>query len=1104
MPVSARASSLSRRRPSPQKTRRPRLEVLEAQTLLAVITVTSSDDLVNDGSQVTLRAAIESIDAGADVNSAVTAHRIGPYLGGNTSPDEIDFDIPGSGVQTIVLNSPLPAISVPVIIDGYTQPGASPNTNPIGEGLNAVPLVEIDAAYAGYLPSGVLGLAAGDSTVRGLVINQAPGGPGIELDGSGGNLIAGDFIGTDASGTLVFPPDLTGAGGGGIELTASDNTIGGTAPADRNLISGSGGPGIEIVGPSGNNVVEGDLIGTDITGTKPLGNAQNGVDVFSTSGSTLGGSAAGAANVISGNQVGVELDGPDLVQGNLIGTDPSGTLNVGNAWGGVEVSGSGAQIIGNTIAYNGAGAAGGGVGVDVDTGNMNGNGNLVSQNSIFSNSGIGIELGEEGQIPVQPVPTAGPNDSQNYPILSSVTAMGDGTEIQGTLSSVPNHTFRLEFFANAARDPTTFSDALAVLPGEFSEGQTYIGSLNVTTDATGNVAFPANLPALPASEPFITATATDITNTGNGPANNTSEFSPVMPLGGPSFVVTNTGDKGIGTLREAIYSAEDTPGSHTITFDISPTDPRHFYYTNAGVPGQVSQSDIATTTAPNDSSISNINPAWPHSWYSIEPTSPLPPLFDIDSINGYSQPGSSQNTLSPLQQGLNTVLRIEIDGQDVMGDGLLLEPNFSTVHTGTSTIAGLAINRFHGNGINVYNSSGDTIAGNFIGTDVSGTLALGNGSGIGIDQASNITIGGSTSGAANLIAGNRGGISIGYDYEAAGIVVDSDLIGAGRNISPALPNAGGAVGIETVNVSTNGDQSSEEIRPGEEFVDCGLAYAEVGILLDYTAPSMNPTIGAAILGGWAEPAVFLMPKSQFDSPTAAAAPGPAFELTRGANPLTNPPMLTTATTASSTTATGRLSSQPDETYLIQFYSNTQLLPAGYGPGDQYVGSADVTTNSAGDGSFMFQSETPVAVGRFITATATLLNSSGSPLQTSEFSQGIVVQQMQLLVANVTTTDLLKGRVDEGTSTVNVVFNQAVAPLADSTSFYSLVTPKRVRVNKKVTTQMVPVASTARLTAANTVTLKLTKPSKLPLTLTVKSGDPAAHGQTLAKDVAFTV
>jgi hypothetical protein len=1209
MPFGPRLLSPMRRRLQP-RVRRPLFEALERRTLLATITVTSTDDSVNDNGQVTLRAAIESIDAGADVNSAVTAHRVGSYLGGNPSPDEIAFDIPGSGVQTIDLTSALPSISKPIFIDGYTQPGASANTDSTAQGLDSVLLIQIDAASAGYLGNGVVDLAAGDSTVRGLVINQAQG-PDVELDGDGHNLIEGDFLGTSASGTQVFPPNSsTGGTLDGIYLKSSvSNTIGGTAAADRNLISGNGANGIEVpLYLDTGNLIEGNLIGTDITGTKALGNGISGVDMYGGNGSnsTVGGAAAGAGNVISGNPVGVEVAGPYVIQGNSIGTDPSGTLNVGNSNVGVLVSanGSGAQIIGNTIAFNGNGAPGGeGAGVQIDSGDTNGNGNLVSQNSIFSNVGIGIELGAEGAAPNQPPPTAGPNNSQNYPILNSATATGGGTEIQGTLTSVAGDTFRLEFFANAARDETTFSDIQSVPPGEFSEGQTYIGALDVPVGASGNATFTARLPALPTGEPFVTATATDITNTGSGPANNTSEFSPVVPLGGASFVVTNTGDSGLGTLREAIYSADNAPGSHTITFDIPPSDPRHFYYTNDGVAGQVSQSDVATTTAANDSAIANIDPDWPHSWYSIQPASSLPPLFDINSIDGYSQTGSSQNTLSAVQQGLNTVLTIEIDGQDVTGDGLALEPDLND-DAGTGTIEGLAINRFGGNGITMSSLSGDIIAGNFIGTDVSGSLALGNAAnGIYVEDVDDFTIGGSTNDAANLISGN-GENGIYVVNEGITGQIEGNLVGGGRSIAPALPNAEAAVDIEPdADATTSAVQPNAQQIPGYVYISGGFEYIPFAILVRGHTNSGGKAIGAAILKGFAEPASFSSGHSgSISSLAAPGTPGPAIDLEDGANPLTNAPVLTAALTAAGTTITGTLSSQPSDTYLIQFYSNTQLLPAGYGPGEQYIGSVDMTTSAGGNGSFTFQAPTAIPVGQFITATATLLDSSGNPLETSQFSTGVPVDQgtasqgpvtinpipaqtiapgatlnVQVtardpdqgatlvyslgagapagaainpssglltwtpslaqagdtgeiavtvavqgaprvtdttslsftvlsppVVKGVSTTKLVKRRVNEGTSTINIVFSEAMAPLAGSSSFYSVDTPKKARVHGKITTKLVPIRFTARFTGANSVSLKLAKPSKLHLTLIVRAGDPAANGVSVGENVTFTV
>ena len=410
------------------------------------------------------------------------------------------------------------------------------------------------------------------------------------------NLIEGDFLGTDASGTQVFPPNSSSGGtlDGVFVKSSTNNTIGGTAAADRNLISGNGANGIEIpLYLDTGNLIAGNLIGTDITGTKALGNGESGVDMYGGNGSdsTVGGTAAGAGNVISGNPVGIELAGPYVIQGNFIGTDPSGTLSVGNTNVGVLVStnGSGRRSWGTRSPSTAAGRREARGGSSDQLGRHEWRTATLSARTPSSRtSASGSSWVQRGPHPIQTPPAPGPNNSQNYPVLISATAVAGGTEIQGTLTSVAGDTFRLEFFANAARDLTTFSDALVVVPGEFSEGQTYVGSLDVPVGASGNATFTAQLPALPAGELFVTATATDITNTGSGPANNTSAFSPVVPLGGASFVVTNTGDSGLGTLREAIYSADNTPGSHTITFDIPPTDPRHFSYANDGVAGQVS------------------------------------------------------------------------------------------------------------------------------------------------------------------------------------------------------------------------------------------------------------------------------------------------------------------------------------------------------------------------------------------------------------------------------------------------------------------------------------------------------------------------------------
>ena len=217
-----------------------------------------------------------------------------------------------------------------------------------------------------------------------------------------------------------------------------------------------------------------------------------------------------------------------------------------------------------------------------------------------------------------------------------------------------------------------------------------------------------------------------------------------------TFTVTSTTEAG-NSLRQAILAANAVPGTHTISFNIPANDPNHYYYRNDGVSGQVTLADVATTTATDDASIADIDPDWPHSWYSIQPTSALPAITNPIVIDGYSQPGSIANT-NPVGQGLNSVLKIEIDGENAgeLSNGLI------QITGGDSTVQGLVINRTQGAKIDLVTGN-DLIEGNFIGPDVSGTAAFpapnSSGAGIQIGSLGN-TIGGTTPAARNLISGN--------------------------------------------------------------------------------------------------------------------------------------------------------------------------------------------------------------------------------------------------------------------------------------------------------------------------------------------------------------
>ena len=154
----------------------------------------------------------------------------------NPGPDIIEFNILGTGVKTMVPLSALPTITETVIIDGYTQPGASENT--LEEGDDAVLLIQLNGMSAGSVVG--LDLHADNCVVRGLVINRFEVS-GIFMFSGTGNVIEGNFIGTDAAGTA----DLGNGGSAGVFLSAENGAlIGGPLPAARNLISGNDGDGI--------------------------------------------------------------------------------------------------------------------------------------------------------------------------------------------------------------------------------------------------------------------------------------------------------------------------------------------------------------------------------------------------------------------------------------------------------------------------------------------------------------------------------------------------------------------------------------------------------------------------------------------------------------------------------------------------------------------------------------------------------------------------------------------------------------------------------------------------------------------------------------------
>ncbi|HZQ66183.1 MAG TPA: hypothetical protein VFA66_13260 [Gaiellaceae bacterium] len=345
-----------------------------------------------------------------------------------------------------------------------------------------------------YLSSGPSGNTIGGTTGGARNVISGNAGNGVLMQGSSsGNFVKGNFIGVDKNGTSAVP----NSGSGVAIYSSATDTIGGDAAA-KNVISGNKGDGVLIGINNFNAIVYSNLIGTNAAGTAAIPNGGDGIDVTEKSTSTvIGGTNKG--NLVSGNKgAGIHVTASDTklteVDGNLIGTDKSGTAPLANQQEGVLISGgasdTGVGVSGppNTIAFN-----------QLDGVLVNGStsvANTIRGNSIFSNGGLGIHL------------KSGGNDLQPAPTVKSVTTSGGVTTIKLHLQGfAPSTEFGLDVLVSPSCDPSGAG-----------EGKTVLGFVNVTTDSSGTGNTQITEPALHSGQ-VVTATAT------NNDTRDTSQFS---------------------------------------------------------------------------------------------------------------------------------------------------------------------------------------------------------------------------------------------------------------------------------------------------------------------------------------------------------------------------------------------------------------------------------------------------------------------------------------------------------------------------------------------------------------------------------------------------
>ena len=348
----------------------------------ALVVDTTSD--VADGTTTSIAALLANrgADGRISLREAILATNNTANVGG---ADRIFFNIAGGGPHTItVAAGGLPTITGAVDIDATSEPN-----------YVSTPVVVLTSAASGGSSGLVLDTGSSGSTIRGLAINGFDLS-GIRILNSSNNTVAGNFLGTNAAGTTAVANQV------GVYITggSSNNVIGGTTAADRNVISGSDVDGVQIFGSgTSGNVVRGNIIGLDVTATVDLGNTNQGVAIFNgATNNWIGGTGAGEGNIISGN---------------------------------------------------------GGDGVIVNTSTSTGN--RILGNSIYANDGLGIDHANDGVTANNGATGGAPNQGMDSPVITRAIVNGGTFIVEGYVGNAASSaTFanaRVEFF-RAAADPS--------------------------------------------------------------------------------------------------------------------------------------------------------------------------------------------------------------------------------------------------------------------------------------------------------------------------------------------------------------------------------------------------------------------------------------------------------------------------------------------------------------------------------------------------------------------------------------------------------------------------------------------------------------------------
>ncbi len=784
-PREPEASELYRRNPGRKMSRRrravhrkqrrafqPDFQGLERRMMPTTFMVTNT----NDSGAGSLRQAITNSNATPGSNI-------------------IDFSI-GSGPQTITPASVLPSITVPVVIDGTSQPGYA-----------GVPIIELDGASAGGNATGLVVDGASRGRIRGLVINRFSG-DGIFINSSDWQ-VDGNYLGTDATGTFAL-----GNHNNGVTIDgAAGNTIGGTAAGAGNLISGNAASGVAIFNVTATgNQVQGNLIGTNAAGTSAVKNSAYGVVINSgATGNTVGGTAAGAKNILSGNGVvGVFLTGAgttaNVVAGNYIGTTPDGLAAVANATYGVVINGGASDnLIGGTTAAA-RNVLSGNTTYGIAIFQAGSNANLVEGNYIGTDS-TGTAALPNGNTGIIVNGTASGNTiGGSAPGAANVISgnTNEGVVIAGS-GTTGNIVAGNLIGTNAAGTAALANAQEGVLIGGNSSGNTIGGSVSGSRNvisANGNRGIFLNNGA---DNNLVVGNYIGVDATGEAPLGNHTN---------DGISINNSSGNTIGGTTSAarnVISANDDSGvfiygaganNNLVIGNYLGTDANGtlaFGNVRAGIGIAIGTGNSVGGTAAGAGNLISGNLK-----YGVYITD------DIDSPTGANLVAG--NLIGTDESGTAALPNLLAGVEIIAGD-----PDFNPIPAGVSqiTIGGTAAgagNVISGNGslgglvINGPLVYGVLVQGNFIGSDLTGQAALPNAIGVVIkDGATNNTIGGPATGAGNTIAFNQGpGVSV-LDASTTGNPIRGNLIY--RNLGLAIDLAGDGV--------TDNHLGGEAVGPNE-------------------------------------------------------------------------------------------------------------------------------------------------------------------------------------------------------------------------------------------------------------------------------------------------